>query len=233
MARDDEQLARASRALRSAQGVRQSDIVGGGRSRHLPRLLESGRAGELRLDDIRSHFEKLGATIRVTPWWNGASLDRLLDERHAGVVNAAIRLLLADGWSNQPEVTFSEWGERGSIDVFGAHELTHSVFLGEVKSEWGSLEETLRVLDAKVRLAPMLAKKRWGWTPTNLGVALILPEAPTNRRIAGRYAATLEAAFPARNREIRRWLRAPSGRLRGLWFLSDVHGSVPQARPRP
>lgn len=227
MSRDDERLARISRALRRHQGLKQSDLVGQGRSRYLPRLLEAGRATDLRLGDIRAHFAKLGATVRVTAWWNGASLDRLLDERHAGVVNGAIQFVQSHAWIAHPEVTFAEWGERGSIDVLAAHEATRSIFIGEAKSEWGSLEETLRRLDVKVRLAPIVAEKRFGWTPDSVGVALIFPEDPTARRVARRYAAILDSAFPARNREIRRWLRRPSGPLRGLWFLSDVHPGDP------
>ncbi len=213
--------------MRRQQRLKQSDLVGQGRSRYLARLLEAGRATDLRLGDIRAHFAKMGATVHVSAWWNGASLDRLLDERHAGVVNGAMQFVQPHGWSAHPEVTFAEWGERGSMDVFAAHEATRSIFIGEAKSEWGSIEETLRRLDVKVRLAPTVAKRRFGWTPVSVGVALIFPEDATARRVARRYAAILDSAFPARNREVRRWLRKPFGPLRGLWFLSDVHPSNP------
>ena len=193
-----------------------------GRSTHFVRRLESGAAGSLRLDDIRDHFAKLGAAVRVTPWWNGALLDRLLDERHAAVIDASLVDLKPLGWRADTEVTFSEWGERGSIDVFAAHDESRSVVVGEAKSAWGSVEETLRVLDMKVRLAPQLAERRFGFRPVNIGALLIFPEEPTARRVAQQFRATLEAAFPARNREIRRWLRRPSGPIRGLWFLSNV-----------
>ncbi|HVH18470.1 MAG TPA: helix-hairpin-helix domain-containing protein, partial [Myxococcota bacterium] len=45
--------------------------------------------------------------------------DRLLDERHAAMVEAVMRRLVALGWKVRAEVTFSSFGERGSIDVFG------------------------------------------------------------------------------------------------------------------
>jgi len=193
-----------------------------GSSRHIQRLLESGRVGRLQLDDIRSQFAKLGATVRVTAWWNGASLDRLLDARHANVIEASVRAFQRDDWPVATEVSFSKYGERGSIDILAARRDCSTVVVGEAKSAWGSIEETLRLLDIKVRLAPTICKDRLGWVPKTVAALLIFPEDATARRIARQHSATLEVAFPARNREIRRWLRQPVGPLRGLWFLSDV-----------
>src|SRR5450756_1916437 len=38
-----------------------------------------------------------------------------------------------------------------------------------------------------------------------------------------RHAALLAAALRARRREVRRWIAAPSGPLRGIWFLPNTH----------
>ena len=124
-------------------------------------------------------------------------------------------------------MSFNEWGERGSIDFMGAHEAMSAVVIGEAKSAWGSLEETLRSVDIKARLAPVICEKRYGWRPVSVAVVLAFPEDATARRTAARYAATLLSAFPARNREIARWLLEPRGPLRGLWFLSDERSRVP------
>lgn len=222
MPRDDERLAAASRTLRRKLGLTQTALVGDGKSRHIQRELEGGRAGRLQVDDLRAHFAKLDASVRVTAWWNGASLDRLIDAQHASIVEGAIRELSRYRWPVEAEVTFSEYGERGSIDVFAADPARNAVVVGEVKSAWGSIEETIRVLDAKVRLAPIVTKRRMGWTPATVASLLIFAEDPTARRIARRHSATLHVAFPARNREIRQWLRRPDGPLRGLWFLSNA-----------
>ncbi len=207
----------------------QRALAGDGRSRHIQHLLETGRAGRLQLDDIRRHFSKLGANVRITAWWNGASLDRLIDSEHAAVVEASVRELTRYGWSAEAEVTFNEWGERGSIDVFGGRRADLAVVVGEAKSAWGSMEETLRVLDTKIRLAPAIATKRFGWTPRSVGALLVFPEDATARRVAQRHSATLGTAFPARNREVRRWLAKPVGPLRGLWFLSSVREIEPES----
>jgi hypothetical protein len=219
----DEHLAKSSRMLRQRQSLKQVDLIGPGRSRHFTRRLEAGMAGKLRLHDLREHFARLGARVRVSVWWNGAAMDRLLDARHAALVERTIDKLRPYGWRTEAEVTFSEYGERGSIDVFAGLEQQRALFVGEVKSEWGSLEETLRRLDVKARLAPQLCRARLGWQPLSVGLVLVLPEDRTARRVAQRHAQTLDSALPDRNKQVRRWLREPTGPLRALWFLTDVH----------
>jgi len=217
---DDVRLARTASRLRRHQKLRRLDLVAPGRSRHFGRRLESGAAGELRWGNIRDHFARLGARARIVVWWNGAALDRLLDEEHASLVERAIALQGRLGWRCAAEVTFSEYGERGSIDIFSAHDQPSAVLVNEVKSDWGSVEETLRRLDVKTRLAPLLAERKFGFRPTSVGRVLILPDTRTARRIAERHTATLATALPDRNREVRAWLRKPSGPLRGLWFVA-------------
>jgi hypothetical protein len=119
-----------------------------------------------------------------------------------------------------PEVSFSEYGERGSIDVLGARQSVLAVAVFEIKSDFGSLEETNRVLDAKERLAPIITQRALGWKPQVVGKILVLPDTSTVRRVVDRHAATFNAVYPARTREIRAWLRAPTRPIRGIWFLS-------------
>jgi hypothetical protein len=217
---DDERLAKASRRLRQHLGRRQSDFRA---PRTFIQKLEAGRAGDLRLRELRDYFAELTGNVRITPWWNGAAIDRLLDEDHAAVVNAIVALLKAIDWEDVlTEASFNDFGDRGSIDVFAAHRATLSVFVGEAKSDWGSTEETLRRLDVKTRIAPKLARERFGFSPRQIATVLVFPESRSARRVAQRFSATLGATLPARNVEIRRWLAAPSGSLRGLMFLADA-----------
>ncbi len=120
-------------------------------------------------------------------WWNGAAIDRLLDERHATMVNEAINVVDGLGWSTQTEITFSEYGERGSLDLFAAKPAVKAVLVGEVKSEWGSMEETLRLLDVKTRLAHKLAVAQL-WVRTSCDRPRSHPargiDGPTHRRSA-------------------------------------------------
>lgn len=218
MTRDDDRLANASRLLRREVGLRQADLP---TSRFATQEVEAGRAGQLKVDLVRAHFAALGAKAQVTIWWNGAALDRLLDLGHAEVVNSTALILPRYDFRVLTEYTFNDYGDRGSIDVFAAHDAARAVFVGEAKSEWGSLEETTRRQNLKWRLASKLAEEAFGWRPLCVASVLIFPNDRTCRRVAKRFSATL-ASYPARAREIRAWLRNPSGQIGGIWFLSDA-----------
>ena len=86
----------------------------------------------------------------------------------------------------------------------------------EIKSEITSWEETQRKFDEKVRLLPKIVHERQGWWPRTIGKVIVVEDTMTNRRRveAAGIAATL--AFPARGREIRTWIRRPSGPLVGI-----------------
>jgi len=144
-----------------------------------------------------------------------------LDARHAEIVDAVAEILQANGFVTRAEHSFNEYGERGSIDVFAGHETAEAVFVGEAKSEWGSLEETLRRQDMKVRLAPKLAESAFGWRPKTIASVLVFANDRTSRRTADRYSAAL-TDYPARAREIRAWLRSPVASLGGIWFVTNA-----------
>jgi transcriptional regulator with XRE-family HTH domain len=184
------------------------------------RLVEHGRVSEVRLDRTRRLFSAAGGRAKLTAWWNGAAADRLLDERHAGLVEKLVMVVQRRGWLTPAEVTFSEYGERGSIDVLAGHRGYRAVGVFEVKSDIGSLEETNRVLDVKERLAPRIALAQFGWRPTTTGRILVLPEDATLRRLLARHSHTMRAIYPADSREVRAWLRKPDRPIRGIWFLS-------------
>jgi hypothetical protein len=205
-------------------------LVAPGRSIHFVRALEAGQAGHLSIDAVRAHFAQLGASVRITTWWNGAQLDRLIDSRHAAVVEALVSILRAYDFATSTEVTYSEWGERGSIDVFGYNKIHNAAVIGEAKSEWGSIEETLRALSVKTRLAPAICRRTVGATPAAIATLLVFPEDSTSRRVARQVAETLDSALPAAGRQIRTWLRQPSGPLKGIWFLSNVRSDAVSQR---
>lgn len=158
-------------------------------------------------------------------------MDRLLDEGHARVSGHVIRLLRGVAWLTQVEVSFAHYGERGSIDILAWHVPSRTLLVVEIKTELGSVEGLLRPLDAKVRLAAGIAAERFGWRAAQVSSLVVLPEDARARRQVARHAAVLDAAFPNRSREVRRWLRAPMGDLRGLWFLSSSRGEGATRNP--
>jgi len=129
-------------------------------------------------------------------------------------------LLKLRGWTVYVEVSFSEFGERGSIDVLAVRPKDGLAIVCEVKSTLGSLEETNRTLDLKVRLAPTIIFKRLGWRPSTVSRLLIVPSTNSIRRGIADHAATMEAIYPTRGRGVRAWLRRPDSALSGIWFVS-------------
>ncbi len=164
-------------------------------------------------------FAVLDASFEGQPSWRGGALDRLLDERHAGLVGVAADRLRRAGWLVEIEVTFSEYGERGSIDLLATSPTGAVTLVVEAKTELTSIEETIRRLDLKARLAPRIVGQRHGPRPVTTGRLLILAEGSTTRRRVARHEAVLTAAFPVRGRAAWAWLRDPSGPFSGLLYL--------------
>ncbi len=141
--------------------------------------------------------------------------------RHVPGSRAAAAALPPFGFQVITEFTFNEYGERGSIDLFAGNEAARAIFVGEAKSEWGSLEETLRRQDLKARLAPKLCHDAFGWRPEAIASILLFPRDRTAQRIAERHRSSL-VHYPARARAIRAWLRRPAGNIGGIWFVSNA-----------
>jgi transcriptional regulator with XRE-family HTH domain len=220
---DDERVGRLLRAIRRRTGLTQLALcLRAGVPRGDVLTIEAGYVGLIPLDRTRRVFDALGGRARLATFWNGAVADRLLDEAHARIVERALAVFQARGWETAVEVSFSEFGERGSIDILAARPSTAAIAVCEVKSDIGSLEETNRILDMKERLAPGIAERTFAFRPRTVGRVLILPDRSTLRRVIDEHARTMGAIYPARGREVRRWLRDPSGPLRGIWFLSEV-----------
>lgn len=183
-------------------------------------VIESGRIARVRFGDLRRVFEAVGAGFDGSVIWRGAALDRLLDASHSAVVAASIALMQRRGWDAHPEVSYSIFGERGSIDILAAREMERAVVVEEAKAEIGSLEGTIRKLDEKTRLVrERICLERFGWAPSAVGRLLVLPDTDTARRAVARHAVVLDPAFPARGPIVRRWLQVPAGPMSGILFV--------------
>ncbi len=217
---DDRKLGRLLRALRLRRGWRQVDLAQrAGLGRSVISDLELGRLEGVGVASVRRITAVFGLSFEGSVWGLGADLDRLLDERHASIMAAAITWLKLLGWQTRAEVSYSEWGERGSVDILAWHASSGCLLVIEVKSELASIEATLRKHDEKVRLAPTIATSL-GWPASSVGRLLILPEGRTERRRVARFASIIDGAYPLRTRQVRAWCRAPSGSISGLLFLA-------------
>lgn len=174
---DDRRVGAACRAMRRRTGWRQFDLARkAGCNQTTISRLECGFAATLSIATVRRVFAALGAGFDGAIVWRGGELDRLLDERHAELVEMAARTYRSRGWTVLPEATFSRYGERGSIDLLAVHERLKAAAVNEMKTGITSVEETIRRHDAKVRLATQIVFERFGWRPSAIGRVLILPE---------------------------------------------------------
>jgi transcriptional regulator with XRE-family HTH domain len=225
------------RALRLRRRWRQQDLADRvDVARSVIARVERGGADSVTLRLLDRIAQRLDARLDVRLLWQGEGLDRLLDARHAAVVEAVVRTLAGLAWLTSVEVSFNIRGERGGIDVLAFHPSTRSLLVIEVKSVGPDIQAMLLTLDRKLRLAREIARER-GWEAGSVSVVLVLPEDRTARRRLAAVGGTIRTALPSGNIAIRRWLKRPAGTIRGVWFLSDVsqagtrHRAAVRTRP--
>jgi transcriptional regulator with XRE-family HTH domain len=216
---DDVRVGLVIRAVRLRRGLRQSDVARtAGVAQTMVSLIERGGLEETSLRIVRRVAMAVGVSLPFDPRWRGADLARLMDARHARIVDLVVARLRDLGWEVRPERTFSVFGERGSIDVFAWLPASRALLIVEVKSEVADLQDLVSTLDRKRRLGPKLAAEL-GWRPLVVGTVVVLPSEHRARSAVNRHSAIFDAAYPARTVEVRRWIRRPDRDLRGIWFL--------------
>ncbi|HEX5589795.1 MAG TPA: helix-turn-helix transcriptional regulator, partial [Candidatus Limnocylindrales bacterium] len=166
------------RALRRRKGWRQLDLARrAGTSQQTVSRMERGDAETATLASIHRVAAALEAQIDLAVRWRGGLLDRVLDERHARLVGSIAGRLATWGFDVVPEVSYAEYGERGSIDLLAVDRGSRLLVVVEAKTELTSIEATLRKHDEKVRLAPVVAQRRLGLGgPWRAIPVLVLPE---------------------------------------------------------
>ena len=220
------QVGRILRALRHRLALTQRQLgARAGVSQQAVSLIERGHSSKLSGDTLRRVFAAVDARWEPTVSWRGGALDRLLDEAHARLVAQVVERLRGSGWDVIVEATYSEYGERGSIDVLGSRRDGLAALVVEVKSDLTVIEATVRKADQKERIVrESLGSKRLGFRPVIVGKLLVLPATDTARRRVRASAAVLDVAFPARGSAVRAWLRQPTTLLSGLLFVANTNG---------
>ncbi len=166
----------------------------------------------------------LDARLVLSVQWRGGELDRLIDAAHASLRERWSRRRSA--WVARAEVTYSEWGERGSIDELCIHPATQTLLVVELKTVVADTQAVLARLDAKVRLAPRIAS-RFGWRAGRVVPCLVISDTKTNRRRIAAHPAAF-AALGCRGLAARKWLAAPSPPVGGLLLFepgSELRGA--------
>ncbi len=207
-------LGAAIRAVRIRLDLRQADVAAKAAvSQATQSRIELGDCGGVTLDTLEGVARVLGMRLDLIARWRGMDLPRLLDRDHAALAEAVIRGLAAvGGWEFAPEVTFSVYGERGSIDLLAWHAATRTLLVVELKTAIVDLQDGLSTIDRKRRLAASLVRDR-GWRPLHIAVWLAVADTRTNRRHVEGHADLLGAAFPQRGRAVAAWLARPTGAM--------------------
>lgn len=147
---DDQRIGIAFRTLRRRRCWRQWDLAArAGVSQATISAIEAGRIDATSLRTLRSVAAALDAGLGLSLDWRGGDLDRLLDRRHAALVEAVVGHLRRLGWSTDVEASFSSYGNRGSIDVLGTFAAGQVALVVEVKSNLVTVEGTIRPMDVK------------------------------------------------------------------------------------
>ena len=231
---DDMAVGRLLRAVRVHRMWRQEDLArAAGGSRQTVSRVELGRLDGVPLGSLRRVFAAVDVRVTVAPRGVGAELPRLADAHHAAMHEDTARLFIAfDEWVTVPEVTFSVYGERGSIDILAWHVRSRSLLVIELKTELVDLQETVSTLDRKVRLAMKIARDR-GWDPASVSTWLVIADGRHNRRSVTHHATFLRSRFPADGHAVMGWLRRPVGRIEGMSFLSSDRSTSTGQRLAP
>ena len=221
---DDLGVGRLIKLARQRRQWRQADLASAaGVSRSLVALAETGTLERLTLRSLRRIAASLEIRLPFTPSWNGGEVDRLRDRDHARLVETVTGVLRGHGWELIVEYTFSHYGERGSVDLVAWNPTARALLVIEAKTRIYDVQQLIAGVDRKSRLAGQLLPIERGWAPRSVARLVVLPELTANRALVRAHGALFHAAFPARSREVRAWLREPVGELRGVWFISSAN----------
>ena len=219
---DDLRVGGLIRAVRVRRGWRQQDLAAeAGLGRSLVSRAERGHLATLRLADIRSIGGALGLRLQFDPWWRSGDVNRVLNERH-NLMHERLAAIFAayPAWVTAAEVTFSVYGERGSIDLLAWHPDRRILLVVEIKTEITDPGALVAQVDRYRRLAPGIGRER-GWDPASMSVWVIVADSTMNRRHLARHRTMLRNRFPLEGRTIRSWLRGPSGAVAALSFMAN------------
>src|SRR3954452_8004000 len=107
-------IGRQLRALRQRKRWRQQDLAAEVRiGQPAVSGVEPGNVDVVSIATLERLLAAVEAELVVYVRWRGGDLDRLPDAAPAVLVERTTKLLRQLGWEVHPEVSFSEFGERG------------------------------------------------------------------------------------------------------------------------
>lgn len=188
-------MGRLLRMVRLRRGWRQRDVAArAGLSAAAIGRHENGRIGSL--SALEMHASVFGLRVEVRLLGRAGQLARVADEEHAAIVEALAAWFRDAGCQTETEASFSEWGERGRIDLLAFDPATGLLAVAEVKTQLLDLGDLFGSLNVKERLAGTVAQRR-GWVVRRSVSLLAVADTSANREIVRKHP-TLFAEFARR-----------------------------------
>jgi transcriptional regulator with XRE-family HTH domain len=216
----DLEVGRLLRMLRIRRGWRLRDVAD--RTGLSPATIGRTELGSITsVSVVRTHAAVLDIRVDWRVAGRGADVARLLDEEHAAIVETMAASLAKAGWQVEAEASYSEYGERGRIDLLAFDPSMKLLAVVEVKTELADLQDLFGNLSAKARLAPGVGRRN-GWPSSRVVTVLAVAATGANR-------STVRAHLALFSPFEHRWLRGQRlPRLAGdrllLWVPAVVAG---------
>lgn len=184
-------VGRLLRMVRIRREWRQSDVAERARvSASVVARHERGMINSLAMLD--RHASALDLRLDVRLVGRAGQLVRMADEEHAAIAEAIADRLKRLGYEVEAEASFSEWGERGRIDLVAYDPRTGTVVIVEVKTLLLDLQELLGSIDMRERLVATIARRR-GWRIQRRVTILAVAASAANRSIVRSHPALFHA----------------------------------------
>jgi transcriptional regulator with XRE-family HTH domain len=180
-------IGRLLRMVRIRRGWRQCDVAV--KARLSPAVIgrhENGAVGSLAA--LERHAAVFGLRPELRLLGRSGQLARLADEEHAAMVEVTAAWFRAAGFAAETEASFSEWGERGRIDLLAFDAPTATLVIVEVKTQLLDLQNLFGALNVKERLVPNIAERR-GWPVRRRVTVLSVAATVANREIVRTHPA--------------------------------------------
>jgi transcriptional regulator with XRE-family HTH domain len=187
-------MGRLLRMLRIRRGWRQSDVAV--KARLSPAVIgrhENGAVGSL--STLEKHAAVFGLRLELRLLGRAGHLVRLSDEEHAAIVETMAGWFRAAGFMTETEASFSEWGERGRVDLLAFDPRAGTLVIVEIKTQLLDLQDLFGALNVKERLVQTIADRR-SWAARRRVTILAVAATAANREIVRTHPA-LFAAYGA------------------------------------
>ena len=173
------------------------------------------------VETLERHAAALDLRLHLRLDGRSGELVRLADEEHAVIVELLATWFSASGFAVEIEASFSEWGERGRIDLLAFDAPRRTIVIVEVKTLLLDLQDLLGATSVRERLAPTIARRR-GWIVDRVVTMLALADVPATRAIVRRHPSAF-ASFAVR----RLGRRAVAANDRILVWVSPARAARP------